>query len=429
MAGLAFLGLTFQPAFRDARWFNLPLAYLLVGGLLGAAGLPLITPLASETQAKIVTHASELIVIISLAGTGLAIDLREGWRRWEPTWRLLGIAMPLSIAALAWLGVSWLELSLASAMLLAASLAPTDPVLARSVQVGPPNQHEEGTREGATRVALTSEAGLNDGLAFPFVWLAIALAGVAGGGWGDGSWLPGWLGFDVVYRIAAGIGIGLGVGWAMTRVIHSPLGDGTYGGENAALTVLAATFVAYGLTEAVDGYGFLAVFVAARAGRNLTRGTRGDAYNRQVHSMADQLEQILLAVLLLWLGAFVGSGLFEGLRWSDLGFALLFLFVVRPVAGVLALLGYGCSGEDRWKIAFFGVRGMGSIFYIAYGQTHESFSNMEAVWRVAALVIVISIVVHGFGARHFMDEDEAPVPDDEEVPVSGGEEGAKVAAP
>ena len=408
--GLAFLGLTFQPAFRDARWFNLPLIYILGGLLLAGMGLPVITPLASETQAKIVQHTSELIVIISLAGTGLAIDLKEGWRRWQPTWRLLGIAMPLCIVALTWMGTAWLGLPLAAAVLLAASLAPTDPVLARSVQVGPPNQHEDGDEEGPIQVALTSEAGLNDSLAFPFVWLAIILAGVAAQpgqtGWGDFDWLAGWLGFDVFYRIAGGIAIGWAVGWAMTNIIHSRFGDGTWGGENAALTVLAATFVSYGLTEAADAYGFLAVFVAARAGRNLTRDTEDDRYNREVHSMADQLEQILLAVLLLWLGMFVGSGLFADLTWTDALFACFFLFAVRPVAGWLALLGYGCSRGDRLKIAFFGVRGMGSIFYIAYGQTHETFDGIESVWRVTALVIVMSIVVHGFGARHFMDSKE-----------------------
>ena len=384
----------------------------MFGILLGSLGLPVITPLASETQARIVQHTSELIVIISIAGCGLAIDLKEGWRRWQPTWRLLAIAMPLSIVALAWMGTAWLGLPLAAAVLLAAALAPTDPVLARSVQVGPPNQHEDGDEEGPIRVALTSEAGLNDSLAFPFVWLAIVLAGVAGGGWGDlfgaGGWFASWFGFDVVYRIAAGVAIGWAVGWAMTNIIHSRFGDGTWGGENAALTVLAATFLSYGLTEAADGYGFLAVFVAARAGRNLTRDTEDDDYNRQVHSMADQLEQILLAVLLLWLGMFVGSGLFAGLTWLDALFAAFFLFAVRPVAGWLALLGYGCPRGDRLKIAFFGVRGMGSIFYIAYGQTHEAFEGMETVWRVAALVIVMSIVVHGFAARHYMDAEATP---------------------
>ena len=410
VAGAAFLGLTFQPAFRDARWFNLPLIYIVVGVLLGLGGLPVIDPMADGAegglQTEIVTHVSELIVIISLAGAGLAIDLKEGWRRWQPTWRLLGIAMPLTILAIVGLGYAWLGLGLASAMLLAASLAPTDPVLARSVQVGPPNQHEEdGEKEGPIKVGLTAEAGLNDGLAFPFVWFAITLALVASGEKGDG-WFWTWLGFDAVYRVAAGIAIGWAVGWFLVNVIHSRFGDARQGAQNAALTVLAATFLSYGLTEAADGYGFLAVFVAARASRALTRGTEGEGYNREAHEMADQLEQILLALLLLWLGMWIGAGLWREWQLSDMLFGLLLIFVVRPLAGYVSLLGYDCPSVHRWKLAFFGVRGMGSIFYIAYGQTHALFEDVDAVWRVATMAILVSIVAHGFMARHFMDETQ-----------------------
>ena len=421
VGGAAFLGLTFQPAFADHRWFNLPLLYILFGAFLAAAlGVPVIDPTATLTDedfsggwaAKVVTHGAELIVIVSLAGAGLAIDLKEGWRRWQPTWRLLGIAMPLTILAISLLGVSLLGLSLASAVLLAAALAPTDPVLARSVQVGPPGEDRsgEGGEEGEEpiRVALTSEAGLNDGLAFPFVWLAITLAIVTldgTGAWGRMDWFPHWLGFDVVYRVAAGIGVGWLCGWTFVNVIHSRFGDATFGAENPALIVLAATFISYGLTEAIDGYGFLAVFAAARAGRAMTRQTEADEYNRETHHMADQIEAILLALVLLWLGTFIGTGLWSEWTWAEVLFAVLLLVLVRPLAGYVALLGYECPRTDRAKLAFFGVRGMGSVFYVGYGQTHAMFADIEAVWRVTALVILASVVLHGFSARHFMTED------------------------
>ena len=105
-------------------------------------------------------------------GAGLKIDRRVGWRSWGLTWRLLAIAMPLTILLLSLLSHWLLGLGAAAAILLAASLAPTDPVLASDVQVGPPKSGEEDE----TRFALTSEAGLNDGLAFPFVMCALALA-------------------------------------------------------------------------------------------------------------------------------------------------------------------------------------------------------------------------------------------------------------
>lgn len=414
VGGLAFLGLTFQPAFRDHRWFNLPLVYILFGAFLAAAlGVPVIDPTDTLPegewdggwQAKVVTHGAELIVIVSLAGAGLAIDLEEGWRRWQPTWRLLGITMPLTILALGWLGLSLLGLSLASAALLAAALAPTDPVLARSVQVGPPARHREGEEEEPTRVGLTAEAGLNDGLAFPFVWLAIALANVTldgSGAWGRMDWFPEWFGFDLLYRVIVGGGVGWLSGWLLVKLIHSPVGDAAFGAENPALIVLALTFASYGLAEAVDGYGFLAVFMAARAGRALTRDTQAEGYNREAHHMADQLEAILLALVLLWLGTFIGTGLWSEWTWQEVAFAALFLLVVRPLAGWLGMAGYDCPRTDKLKLAFFGVRGMGSVFYVGYGQTHAAFADIEAVWRVTALVILVSVVVHGFSARHFM---------------------------
>ena len=148
--GLALMGLTLQPGLARFRLFNLPLIYLAIGAGFGLAGAPLISPLAGDLSVRIVEHASELIVIISLTGAGLAIDTQMTWRNWLPTWRLLMITMPLTIVAIAALGSGVLGLGLASALLLAAALAPTDPVLARAVQVTPP-----GREETPIQVALT----------------------------------------------------------------------------------------------------------------------------------------------------------------------------------------------------------------------------------------------------------------------------------
>jgi NhaP-type Na+/H+ or K+/H+ antiporter len=117
-----------------------------------------------------------LYVAAALMGAGLKLDRAFSWRKWGVTWRLLAVTMPLSIAAITLIGGLGLGLSWVAALLLGASLAPTDPVLAADVQVGPPKSGEEDE----VRFGLTSEAGLNDGLAFPFVNLAIAL-GVAFG--------------------------------------------------------------------------------------------------------------------------------------------------------------------------------------------------------------------------------------------------------
>ena len=152
--------------------FSLPMACISLGAvlsLLPAVNIANLNPLESRVYTERIT---EFVLIISLMGAGLKLDRPVGWQRWAVTWRLLGISMPLTIAAIAALGWGLLGLGLASAILLGAALAPTDPVLASDIQVGPPNTEEEDE----VRFALTSEAGLNDGLSFPFVNLAIAIA-------------------------------------------------------------------------------------------------------------------------------------------------------------------------------------------------------------------------------------------------------------
>lgn len=400
--GSAFLALTLAPALSHRRFYNLPAIYVVLGMVSAVLGLPLISPLGGDVPLAIIEHASELIVIISLAGAGLAINTPLSWRGWLPTWRLLLIAMPLTIVSLVGLGVWWGGLGLAGAMLLGASLAPTDPVLARSVQIGAPGEDEH-----PAKFALTAEAGLNDGLAFPFVYLAIAFTVHDVSHLGDDlqSWLLPWLGTDVLYRVAVGIAVGWGVGKLLTGLVFSRLGDAGQGAVNPTLTFLAWTLIAYGIAEAIDGYGFLAVFVSARAGRHDAPDDEEVAYARESHKAGDQLEAILLVVLLVWLGSLIAAGLWRSWTGSDLAIALALILVVRPLAGWLSLAGVGLGWRDRLRVGAFGVRGMGSIFYIAYAQSHAGFDDIEAVWRIATLAIVISIVLHGFGARIWMPPD------------------------
>ena len=390
LVGAALFGLTMQKPLARRFHINLPALYVIIGIMAAFVGAAVLSPLADTLQAKVITHASELIVIVSLTGAGLAIDTKMGWRKWNATWRLLGVAMPATIIALIFMG-QWAGLSLAAAVLLGASLAPTDPVLARSVQVEGPGEGED-----TTSVGLTAEAGLNDGLAFPFVWAAIALAA------GTFSWTS-FIAYDVIYRIVVGCLIGWAAGWLVAKLIFSKMGDGRNGRDNPLLVMLAATFIAYGLAEFVHAYGFLSVFIAARTGRNT--GTDPDmerkpedSYTNRAHEEADQFESMMMVLLLLWFGTFVGAELWHRWQWSDLLIALALLLVVRPVAGWLALIGHGAAPLERFKMAFFGIRGMGTIFYIAYAQTHMpgdmAFPDVDAVWRIAGLCIFISVIMH-----------------------------------
>ncbi|MFN3511352.1 MAG: sodium:proton antiporter, partial [Tsuneonella troitsensis] len=151
---------------------SLPMVCVLIG-----IAIFTFTPLSGwaphpDKAPALVERSAELIVIVSLMGAGLKMGRKVSWKGWNATWRLLGIAMPLTILMVMGLGHWLLGLSLATALLLGGALAPTDPVLAGDVQI----EHDEDEREAEAKFALTSEAGLNDALAFPFIHLAIAIA-------------------------------------------------------------------------------------------------------------------------------------------------------------------------------------------------------------------------------------------------------------
>lgn len=395
-AGLAMLLAAILPRLLKRAPISLPMIFLATGIVLFATldWLPRIDPLANGT---IVEHVTEACVIISLMGAGLALDRPVGWRRWMSTWRLLGITMPLTMLGVGVLGGWLLGLSAGALVLLAAALAPTDPVLASEVQVGEPA--EDLDAEDETRFALTSEAGLNDSLAFPFTYAAIAIATV---GLAPSKWLGGWLALDVMWRITAGLLVGLAVGWLLRRLFFSArwaslrLAD-----HGEGFVALAATFAAYGVAELAEGYGFLAVFVCAvtiRAGESAT------GYHKVLHSYIEQLERLFTIVILVLLGGAIAGGLFSGVTWLEVVVALLVILVVRPLAGWIGLLGGSTGPYERGVIAFFGVRGVGSLYYLAYGLGQADFPEAQSLWLIVGLVITASIVVHGVTAGPAMHQ-------------------------
>ncbi|MBV0893211.1 cation:proton antiporter, partial [Paracoccus sp. Z118] len=266
-----------------------------------------------------------------------------------------------------------------------AALAPTDPVLAADVQVGPPRTGEEDE----VRFGLTSEAGMNDGAAFPFVHLAIALA--LAGATGE-PWAANWLSYNVLWEISAGVLggylIGRAFGWLTFRIPAetklAQTGDG--------LIALSATFVSYGLTEIIHSYGFLSVFVTALTFR---AAHRGHDFHREMHDVTEQVERLAMMVLLLLFGGAVAKGLLAGLAWRDLAAALVILLVIRPVTGLIGLAGLRASWSEKLTIASFGIRGVGSIYYLAFGLNHMEVEGGERLWAIAGLVILISILMHG----------------------------------
>ncbi|WP_232528899.1 cation:proton antiporter [Mycetocola zhujimingii] len=403
LPGLVFaaIGLTTLAAALLPRFlWRLPISTPMVFLAAGIAGFALIPDLPDPdplAHTEIALHLTEVCVIVSLMGAGLAINRPVGWKRWSTTWRLLAITMPLSILAVTVLGVSALGLGVASALLLGAALAPTDPVLATEVQVSEPVVDEEVDDDEA-RLALTSEAGLNDGLAFPFTYAAIAIsiAGIAPGGW-----LGEWVAVDLAWRLSMGFLGGIAVGWLLGKLFFSRAGERLKLTERAeGFIALAATFLAYGVTELVEGYGFVAVFVCACT---IRAAERAHGYHRVLHNFVEQIERLLTVVVLILLGGAIARGVFDSLQWVDVVVAALFLLVIRPLAGWIGLA-FGKTGpRERGVISFFGVRGVGSLFYIAYGLQHGNFTHPDRLWAIASLVVLGSIVIHGVVATPAMN--------------------------
>ncbi len=375
----------------------MPMVFVAVGALAFGLIPALPSPNPLE-QSDFTTHLTEACVIISLMGAGLALNRQVGFRRWATTWRLLGITMPLSIAALALLGTSFLGLSTASALLLAAALAPTDPVLASEVQVAEPSLEGEDPEEDEARFALTSEAGLNDGLAFPFTYAAIAMSLSSTAG--IGSWLPKWLWLDLGLRLVVGVAVGVLVGFLLRKLFFSAPWEGLRLAEHAeGFVALAATFIAYGAAELAHGYGFLAVFVCACVIRSAER-THG--YHRVLHQYVEQIERLLTVLILILFGGALTRGLLDGIGWPEIAVAAAFLLLIRPIAGWLGLMRGRTGPRERTVIAFFGVRGIGSLFYVAFALSHGSFVDGQRVWSMVALVVLGSVIIHGVAATPVM---------------------------
>jgi NhaP-type Na+/H+ or K+/H+ antiporter len=410
-AGLLIALVAWLPLALKRLPLSLPIVCIGIGA--GLFLLPQVTLRPLPMRYPDVTERfAEFVVIIALMGAGLKIDRVFGWRRWSITWRLIAITMPLGILAITLLTGWALGLPWAVALLIAASLAPTDPVLAADVQVGPPKTGDEDE----VRFGLTSEAGLNDGAAFPFVHLAILLAVAVPAG---KPWLTEWLTYRVLWEIVGGIAggwiVGRIFGWltfhipAKTKLART--GDG--------LIALSATFVSYGLTEIVHVYGFLAVFVTALTVRHTHRE---HDFQADMHAITEQIERLAMMVLLILFGGALVSGLLATVTWTDAGVALLILLVVRPVTGWLGLLGHHADRGEKMTLAFFGIRGVGSIYYLAYGINHMDVADPERLWGIVGLVVLLSILLHGLTVTPIMrslDERRGVDPDAKATPPPG----------
>ncbi|GBD50471.1 cation:proton antiporter [Methylopila sp. Yamaguchi] len=405
-AGLLIALVVWLPTALRRVPLSLPIICIALGAALFALPGISLEPLPT-LHPELTERLSELVVVIALMGAGLKIDRVFGVRRWSVALRLIVVTMPLSIVAITAIGGWWIGMSWTVALLFGAALAPTDPVLAADVQVGPPKSHDEDD----VRFGLTAEAGLNDGFAFPFVHLAIALAASAATG---KPWVAEWIAVNVIWEIAAGVTAGYVIGRAFGWLTFHVPAKSKLAESGDGLIALSAALVSYGLTEIIHCYGFLAVFVTALTFRH---AHRDHELHVGMHEVAEQIERLMMMALLLLFGGALVSGLLAPLGWVDVAAAVVILVVVRPLAGLIGLIGHKADWRERLTLAFFGIRGVGSIYYIAYGLNHMPAQEGERLWAIVGLVILLSILMHGLTVTPIMrrlDRSQGRDPDQDE---------------
>jgi sodium/hydrogen antiporter len=392
--------------------------YLAAGYGLGPAGWALMAP-DPLTYSEILERVAEVAVLISLFAVGLKLGLPLSDKGWRLPARLAIVSMTITVALIAAIGMLGLGLSLGAAVLLGAILAPTDPVLASDVQVVEANDRDR------LRFSLTAEGGLNDGAAFPFVMLGLGLLGLHD--LGTGGWR--WLVLDVLWAIAGGLLIGGTLGTLIGRLVvylRSRHQESVGLDEFLALGLIA---LAYGLAVFSRTYGFLAVFAAGLALQRVkerpgkgpipaapetglpsklanealaTHSEYASAYMRQeVQGFNEQLERIAEVAIVLVVGAMLA---YTYLHASAVWFVLLLLLVVRPVSVWLGLLGAPVSRDQRVLISWFGIRGIGSIYYLMYAINHGLTRSLaEEIIALTLTMVAVSIVLHGISVTPLMN--------------------------
>ena len=413
--------------------------YLMVGLVLGPIGFGLLQ-LDIASQRIWMETLTEVAVIVSLFVGGLRLRLPLRHKSWRVALRLAGPVMLVSIAGVA-LATHWvLGVPLFMALLLGAILAPTDPVLAAAVSVNDAEDHDR------VRFGLSGEAGLNDGAAFPFVVFALELmrAPVIAG------WIGEWLLVRILWAIPAGLVIGylLGTGVGQFAIrIRSRSRDTGAPNDFLALALIALSYVA---AERLQAWGFLAVFAAgvglrqaevrvvrasphpaaadtpAPASRGavahppaetLVAATVSEESLEQpavaagvliaeALSFGDTLERILEVLLVV----LVGIALASAWSWPAVLVAALLFMVIRPLAARLLLIGTGTRNAQRWLLGWFGIRGIGSLYYLSYALNH-GVSAADGVRLVPVVITVVacSIVVHGFSVTPVLRSYERSV--------------------
>jgi NhaP-type Na+/H+ or K+/H+ antiporter len=391
--------------------------YLAVGIAVGPMVLNLFhfNPLKQSALLETLTEAA---VLISLYSAGVKMPVPISIARWRTPVLLAVVSMAVTVGLVAALAYFALGLPLGAAILIGAIVAPTDPVLATDVQIRHTSDRDQ------LRVTLTCEAGINDGTAFPFVMLGLGLLGLHD----IGDLGTRWVMVDVLWATSAGIAIGVLLGnglghlvWKLrhNRPEHKHLDD---------FLGLGLIGLAYGLSVYVHAWGFLAVFFAAVALRQTELKLSGDHPEpaQRLHGEAanpgsvvnrkpalpvrtsegslifgEHLERLSEVMLILLIG---GMLFIDSWSWRAVGFALFLFMVARPVSVLVGLVGTGTPWNIRGMVGWFGVRGIGSLYYLMYAIQHGLPKELALqLMHLTLMVVTLSILVHGTSVKPLME--------------------------
>ncbi|MDQ3336087.1 MAG: cation:proton antiporter [Myxococcota bacterium] len=400
--------------------------YLVVGVLIGPLGADVISIDLVES-ADILERVAEVAVVIALFVGGLKLRLQWSDPAWRAAVMLAGPVMVLTIAGVGVVAHVVLGLPLAAALLIGAILAPTDPVLASAVSV---NDAKDDDR---MRIGLSGEAGLNDGTAFPFVVLALA--------WlehdGAGGWLVEWATHRLLWAVPAALVLGFALGRVIGKLairLRTRQRDVTAPSDLLALALIG---VSYAAAEAVGAWGFLSVFAAGLGLRAAEVSVVAESPHPEAdpgeHPPAEELvaarveaEQlkepaVAAGVLvhetlsfgdtierLVEVGMIVAIGVTLSTYWDSraLVIAGALFFVIRPLAASL-LVFTPTTKHQRRLMAWFGIRGIGSLYYLGYAMRHGVDGKLGAeLVGLTISVIALSVVIHGITATPLLKRYE-----------------------
>jgi sodium/hydrogen antiporter len=364
------------------------LIYLIVGIILSPYGFDLIQV---RPETEFLERLTELVVLISLFSCGLKMNRPLNTWAWHSTIRLIGLLMPISIFAVAAIAHWLLNLEWGPAVLLGAILAPTDPVLASEVQLSHPEDRDE------LRFGLTSEGGLNDALAFPFVYFG--LHWIKDDNWQN--WFIQWAAVDLLWAIAAGLGMGILVPkiivWLDKRIqrlrpVDSLMED---------FIALGIVLLTYSLTELVNGYGFLAVFIA---GMVTQRSYHNPEKKLSQLEFSETIEKFLEIGTILLLGSLLRIDPIQKYLIPGLIIAGASIFIIRPLGVWITSIGDNYYPLRRWLFGWFGIRGVGSIYYLTYslGSGLKNEIGEQIAW-ITFITIISSIILHGISSTPLMN--------------------------